>query len=646
MAYPVTPETLDTDIGATQTTSFRDHADKHNEVNRLVNALMAKVGLDFDPNPLTLDWMIRNVIAGNLITLVDAILDDHWSSLPLTTATPVDWYTIQDNDKVYVIDSATPWEIGWVRVATVVAWNITRWLDHMRAVNEIIYCLNGTVYGDTFYFWGNVYIENLLTALTAYITNLTVNNLYFTGWGWQVIIPASWNEDNFDSTIPGWDTCVLTDNPISVNALFVFKKDAGTVWFQVTDYTFDVWTKTVTLVAPLILGEEIQVKYQVAEDPNVVPGWVAYYEEYVATGWEHDIVLNNTPAWANFIWISTESGLYGKQWLTRDRTYDAGTNTITMWYNLNAGDIVSIQYIGFAAVPANVVSDEAYWPTRDWVSDIAPSKNAIYNKIESMNSYPGGIFTSLPNTLQVLYYLLHDDVFNSTLRWWTPWYSDDINYSVIYGNSPYWNFWYVRLNNILGYPISAYGWTLGSNIIAWACIFDWYVFRLLTSVLLQKCSVTDSLGVPGNWSTVTFSWYALNANDRIIWFSDGKLYLLRGGTSDIRRFTWDSVNTFTYVDTIVTTLNTSWLGVNDNNYICYTAGSGTADGRPQDTTYVISVYDLNEVFLYSVSKQMIDRVYPDKMYVSQLQLEVWLHSIWWGWGSDRGIWLRWIYRIA
>ena len=84
---------------------------------------------------------------------------------------------------------------------------------------------------------------------------------------------------------------------------------------------------------------------------GTVPGWVAYYEEYVATGWETNIVLSNTPSGANWIWVSTESSLYGKQGLTRDWTYDVWTNTIIMTYPLWVGDVVSIQYIGFIAMP-------------------------------------------------------------------------------------------------------------------------------------------------------------------------------------------------------------------------------------------------------------------------------------------------------
>jgi hypothetical protein len=80
---------------------------------------MAKLGIDFDPNPLTIDRMVRNVIAGTLVTMVEAIFDDSGNSLPLDTSIPVDGYTIQNNDKVYVKDSATPGQINGIYVATV-----------------------------------------------------------------------------------------------------------------------------------------------------------------------------------------------------------------------------------------------------------------------------------------------------------------------------------------------------------------------------------------------------------------------------------------------------------------------------------------------------------------------------------------------
>jgi hypothetical protein len=61
--------------------------------------------------------------------------------------------------------------------------------------------------------------------------------------------------------------------------------------------------------------------------------------------------LNDVPAGANWIFVSTRSGLYGKQGLTRDFTYDAVNNEIVFNAVLDENDVVSVQYIGFVAMP-------------------------------------------------------------------------------------------------------------------------------------------------------------------------------------------------------------------------------------------------------------------------------------------------------
>jgi hypothetical protein len=93
-----------------------------------------------------------------------------------------------------------------------------------------------------------------------------------------------------------------------------------------------------------------------------VPGGLAYYEEFIATPAQTTFILNDTPAGANWIRVSTESSLYGKRTLiaSRDRHYDIGTNSIVFEYPLAENDVVSVQYIGFVVAPVNQVSDETY----------------------------------------------------------------------------------------------------------------------------------------------------------------------------------------------------------------------------------------------------------------------------------------------
>lgn len=313
------------------------------------------------------------------VTIVSAILDSWAVSLPVDTSIPVDWYTILNGDTVYVKNSATAGEINNIYTAAVSGTSIVWTLDHTKAANEIVYAINGTIYGNTYYFWGNIYSTGTMT-----VNNLVVTTNLTIPWGGQVIVNWSWQEETFDSSIPWGDTCTLAFTPLDAASVFVFRRDSGSIYFQTLDYTYTGWV--VTLLTPLTVGQEVLIKYMVWTAANVIPWGAAYYEEFVAWLWQTDFILADTPAWANYIWVSTESSLYGKQWATRDWTYDSVTNTVIFNYWMAAGDIVSIQYLWFITTSPGHVSDTVYWASWSWVTTIAPSKNAVYNKIESITT--------------------------------------------------------------------------------------------------------------------------------------------------------------------------------------------------------------------------------------------------------------------
>lgn len=199
-------------------------------------------------------------------------------------------------------------------------------------------------------------------------------------WGGVVNVDVMWgggltglvniDSDRDDQVYNGTDlTRVLPSEPLTSNLLHI-TTDSGTNLIEWVDYT--VAADTITWINAPWTGEHVYARWIIGNrTPGTVPGWQAYYEEYVATGGETDIVLSNTPSWANWIRVSTESSLYGKQGATRDRTYNAGTNTITMNYALQAGDVVSVQYIGFMAQPLDPVkrvSDVVWtWPSTQLV---------------------------------------------------------------------------------------------------------------------------------------------------------------------------------------------------------------------------------------------------------------------------------------
>ena len=65
MAFPSSLETLQTGINPTDKVSAKNHAGLHNDVDRVVNALQTKVGVDFSSDHSSLDWMIRNMSGGS-----------------------------------------------------------------------------------------------------------------------------------------------------------------------------------------------------------------------------------------------------------------------------------------------------------------------------------------------------------------------------------------------------------------------------------------------------------------------------------------------------------------------------------------------------------------------------------------------------
>jgi hypothetical protein len=208
------------------------------------------------------------------------------------------------------------------------------------------------------------------------------------GGGWTGLVNiGSANDSLVYASAPTW---VLTgDLPISADLIHL-TTDSWTNLILWVDYSVDILTGTITWILAPTVGETVYARWVTGNrQPGTVPGGLAYYEEFIATPAQTTFILNDTPAGANWIRVSTESSLYGKRTLiaSRDRHYDIGTNSIVFEYPLAENDVVSVQYIGFVVAPVNQVSDETYWPTWDEVTDIAPSKNAVFDKIESMSSW-------------------------------------------------------------------------------------------------------------------------------------------------------------------------------------------------------------------------------------------------------------------
>lgn len=183
-------------------------------------------------------------------------------------------------------------------------------------------------------------------------------------WGGTVRVDITWGGGwiglvNIDSAndslvFAGDPTWTLTgDLPLSADLVHL-TTDSWTNLILGIDYTIDITTGILTWILTPSVWETVYARWVTGNrQPGTVPGGLAYYEEFIATPAQTTFILNDTPAGANWIRVSTESSLYGKRTLiaSRDRHYDVGTNSIVFEYPLAENDVVSVQYIGFVAQP-------------------------------------------------------------------------------------------------------------------------------------------------------------------------------------------------------------------------------------------------------------------------------------------------------
>jgi len=230
MAFPSTLEILDDNITAGQSTSARNHAWQHDDENRILNALMTKLGVDNSVDPATIDYMVRHLSA---VITVDLIFDEHLNRLQdiATTATQIDGVTIQDWYLVYVKDSSDAGEIGNIYLATVVGVNVTWTFHSTPPAWSLFYANYGIVYG------GNIYSSTTIIIQGGPITNPKPSDMNASnapvddyiikkkagvdqfewipntwgGWNWE------WNQYLvLDWTLAGWTpTKVFTDSRIT-----------------------------------------------------------------------------------------------------------------------------------------------------------------------------------------------------------------------------------------------------------------------------------------------------------------------------------------------------------------------------------------------------------------------------------------------
>lgn len=299
--------------------------------------------------------------------------------------------TYGSSTQIPVLQVDTKWRVTWastqpVNVSDGNKWDITvSWSWTIFTVNNWAITIpkisaTGTANSTTYLRWDWVWftpawwggwgwVQSVVAGANVIVDNTDPANPVVNAVliGWQVVINALTNSAS--QTYNGTDlTWTLPNSPLTKDALHI-TTDSGINLIEWVDYT--VSNNIVTWIPwfwPLA-GEEIYARWLVGQ-PNTLPGGSAYYEEFTATAGQTTFTLTDSPAGANWIWVSTRSGLYGKQWPTRDYQYNQLTNQIIFNTPLSAGDVVSVQYLWFVAAPMqnNILREVPVWVV-DWVND-------------------------------------------------------------------------------------------------------------------------------------------------------------------------------------------------------------------------------------------------------------------------------------
>ena len=116
------------------------------------------------------------------------------------------------------------------------------------------------------------------------------------------------------------------------------------------------------------------------------------YVYKLTSNWTWTVTQRNTAAKVTaWTWISLTYGsgnmTISNTWVTsvNGQTWDV-TISWAVWWNItwNIADQTDLQE-AISSATSGAVSDTAYWDSWDWITGIAPSKNAVYDKISAMD---------------------------------------------------------------------------------------------------------------------------------------------------------------------------------------------------------------------------------------------------------------------
>lgn len=292
-----------------------------------------------------------------------------------------DWKTISATDTIY---DNLPAEQGWTADSLVTTGDKYNWNNKQGALTawaNIQIAQDGTISAtDTVYWaWANVQINwNIISATdTTYVAwDFDIKDLADTTW---LRAEWSWKQDELIAwtniqIAADWKTISATDTTYS--AWTWISIDSNNV-ISNTQTSAEWWNITWTLSDQTDLQNALDWKLDKVTSTATNP------RAYVANADWSQATLPITDS-------VTSGAIVRRNWtqITVPATPSANT------------DAASKKYVddNIASATAWAVSDTAYAASWDWVTGIAPSKNAVYDKISAMDTTISGNTTNI-NTI-------------------------------------------------------------------------------------------------------------------------------------------------------------------------------------------------------------------------------------------------------
>ena len=291
----------------------------------------------------------------------------------------------------------------------------------MRSVEVEPYQWVVDSYSNSYYNKGWMPVGNFVTEATTpssadegMLWYDTTNNLL------KVYDGSAWHTIDTDTTYSAWTWIDITNSTISIDNTVVAtqtdlssKQDTLIAWTNIqiandwktisaTDTTYVAWDFDIKDLADstwlrtnwswkqdtIIAGTNIQV----AADGKTISAIDTTYTAWTWISIDANNVISNTQTsaeWWNITWtLADQTDLNTALWNkanTSDVLAKYNTTSFTPSWDYNPA---TKKYVddSVSAATSWAVSDIVYWNTWDWVTWIAPSKNAVYDKISAMDT--------------------------------------------------------------------------------------------------------------------------------------------------------------------------------------------------------------------------------------------------------------------